>query len=121
MSKKRAKVNRQRRTILHDRYGDNPPCFACLPLSLIGVSSMTTGCRGRADDGHELMSRARSTLDENLTDPDGVFPVSRSCHQFITSNPDIAEAAGLAFPSRPVRQPLRVVDPWTGKMPRSVP
>lgn len=99
VSKKRAAVNRARRAALLAAYGQHPACHACGPLQLVGVDRARTGCNGRADDAHELTSRARSRSDANLVDPAGIIPVSRSCHAFITANPDIAEAAGLALPS----------------------
>ena len=121
MSPKRAKVNAIRSTGVRCHFGERPACFACLPLMLIGVDRSQTGCMGWADDAHEITSRARSGRDENLTDTDGIRPVSRSCHTWITSHPTEAEAAGLALPSPPVTQPLRQVDPRTGTFPRSLP
>lgn len=116
VSKKRAKTNVLRRAEAERRFGQRPRCHACGPLALVGVNSFTTGCRGMASDLHEVTSRARSGLEENLVDMDGCLPVSRECHAFLTTHPDVAEAAGLALPSKPVRQPLRVRDPKTGAM-----
>lgn len=116
VSKKRAKTNVIRRAEAVARWGTDPRCHACGPLALIGVNQFTTGCRGMATDLHEVMSRARSGLEENLTDMDGCMPVSRACHSWLTTHPDEAEAAGLALPSKPVTQPLRQRDPRTGAM-----
>lgn len=121
MSKRRAKVNKQRATVVRGHFGQRPACQACLPLMLIGIDRSRTGCDGWATDAHEIISRARSGRDENLTDVDGIRPVSRACHRFLTEHPCEAEDAGLALPSRPVTQPLRVRDPRSGEMPRSVP
>lgn len=97
MSKRRAQVNRQRRRALIARYGQNPPCYACPVFAEAGIA---TGCNGRADDGHELLSRARAgSRDDNLTDPDGIIPVGRLCHDRITREPAEAEALGLALRS----------------------
>ena len=97
VSAKRAKVNRERRKALHDRYGPNPPCFACPIFRAAGIA---TGCNGQADDGHEVMSRERAgRRDENLTDPDGVLPVGRRCHDRITTEPGEAATLGLALHS----------------------
>lgn len=123
VSKKRAKVNKQRSTVVRGHFGQRPTCQACAPLMLIGIDKARTGCDGWATDAHEILSRARSGRDENLIDTDGILPVSRACHDFITGHPCEAEAAGLALPSQPVTQPLRVRDPRTGTMgaPRSIP
>lgn len=124
VSDKRRRTNTIRRANVIARFGQFPECHACAPLLLVGVSRFTTGCRGWADDAHEVLSRARSGLEENLTDTDGIVPASRACHDFLTRNPDVAEAAGLALPARPVRQPSIVVDPRSGERvsaPRVVP
>ena len=49
-------------------------------------------CHRRADDGHELLSRARGG---SITDEANVRPLSRECHAEITLGPDWAYAAGL--------------------------
>lgn len=114
VSDKRRATNVIRREAVVAEFGQHPECGACAPLALVGISRFTTGCRGFAQDAHETTSRARAGLEANLTDTDGIVPVSRACHSFITTHPDEAEAAGLALPSKPVRQPLRMADPRTG-------
>lgn len=121
VSAKRRNVNTIRAATVRDRFGPRPACYACGPLQLIGVDRSRTGCDGWAADAHEILSRARSGRDENLTDVDGIRPVSRACHAFLTTHPCEAEDAGLALPSGPVTQPLRQVDPRTGQFPRAVP
>lgn len=99
MSKKRAKENRERRQILHDRYGQNPRCVGCEPLARLGVTSATTGCTGWASDGHEIVRRSRGG---SITDPDNVLPLGRGCHDYVTLHDDVAVAAGLsARPTAP--------------------
>ncbi len=123
VSPKRKATNVIRRANVEARWGQHPPCFACLPLMLVGIDRTATGCNGLASDAHEVLSRARSGQEENLTDTDGIRPVSRQCHAFIDAHDDVAQAAGLSLPSVPVRQPTLVQDPWTGRMtaPRSIP
>ncbi len=87
-------MNRERRKRLHAAYGDHPPCFACVILRDEGID---TGCDGAADDGHELLSRARAgSTDANLLDVDGIIPVGRACHRWIDEHPNDAERLGLA-------------------------
>lgn len=114
VSDKRRATNAIRRAVCEETFGTHPECQACGPLLLVGISRFTTGCRGWADDAHEVLSRGRCGLEDNLTDTAGIVPVSRQCHTFLTEHDDVAQAAGLALPSRQVRQPLRQVDPRTG-------
>jgi hypothetical protein len=93
VSKKRAKVNAERSRVVHERWGRNPRCEGCTPLALLGITSATTGCDGWATDAHEIVSRARGG---SITDTDNILPLGRSCHRFVTENPEIAEAAGLS-------------------------
>lgn len=102
VSAKRRAENVIRRANVAAAFGQRPTCWACGPLALAGVSRTTTGCRGWADDAHELLSRARGG---SITDPANIVPVSRACHSFITAHPDLAEAAGLALPSRRLSGP----------------
>lgn len=118
VSAKRAKTNAVRSTVVRGHFGQRPACQACLPLQLIGIDRSQTGCDGWATDAHEILSRARSGRDDNLTDVSGIRPVSRACHSWLDSHPVEAEDAGLALPSGPVTQPLRQIDPRTGSFPR---
>lgn len=117
VSEKRRATNVIRRAEAESTFGRFPECQACAPLARIGISRWTTGCNGWADDLHEVLSRARSGLEDNLTDMAGCVPTSRACHDFVTTHPCEAEDAGLASRSGPVTQPLRSVDPRTGARP----
>lgn len=118
VSKKRARENQLRKKNARNRWGETPICYACLPFQMVGIERTQTGCLGRADDLHELVSRGRGG---SITDMSNALPVSRACHTYAHAHPEAAEAAGLLVPGEPVAQPLRVQDPWTGKMPRSIP
>lgn len=50
-------------------------------------------CGGRADDLHELVSRARGG---SITDPENTVPLCRPCHSRVTTEPAWAEANGWA-------------------------
>ena len=50
-------------------------------------------CGKRADDAHEIVSRARGG---SITDPANLVALCRLCHDFITCNPLIAEREGLS-------------------------
>lgn len=93
VSKKRTRENRERRQILHDRYGTHPRCAGCEPLARLGVTSATTGCTGWASDGHEIVRRSRGG---SITDPDNILPLGRGCHDYVTLHDDVAVAAGLS-------------------------
>ena len=49
-------------------------------------------CNRRADDGHEILTRARGG---SITDETNVIPLARECHGEIQLGPDWAYAAGL--------------------------
>ena len=51
-------------------------------------------CGARADDAHEILSRARGG---SITDPANLVALCRLCHDFITCNPLLAERVGLAL------------------------
>ena len=50
-------------------------------------------CGGRADDLHELRSRARGG---DITDPENCVPLCRRCHSRVTTEPAWAAANGWA-------------------------
>ena len=95
VSKKRAAENRKRRGTILAHYGQHPRCFGCQPLAELGI---VTGCNGWADDAHEILSRARGG---SITDPDNVIPLGRRCHDYVTTHPREAEAAGLSRSAGP--------------------
>lgn len=81
VSKKRAKTLKARRELVERLR--NGPCAARLPM-----------CTGRAQDGHELLSRANGG---SITDPENVVGLCRMCHDYITTNPEFAYEKGWAF------------------------
>lgn len=89
VSKRRASENRERRANLVARFGQFPPCYACPVLDAAGIS---TGCAGRAADGHELLTRGRGG---SIVDVENVIPVGRLCHDWITTHPREAAELGL--------------------------
>lgn len=75
VSKKRAALQRARRKL----------------IASMGEPMCAVGCGRKADDLHELLSRARGG---SITDPENVRAVCRGCHDYITRNPAWAEANG---------------------------
>jgi 5-methylcytosine-specific restriction endonuclease McrA len=77
-----APVSRKRRVLLRERRkvtdAMNPICVRC---------------GARADDAHEIVSRARGG---SITDPANLVALCRACHTFITDNPRAAHAEGLS-------------------------
>ena len=78
-SAKRKVEQRERSKMLRQTYGTSPQCARC---------------SNYADDGHELLSRARGG---SITDPANVTPLCRSCHSWVTRNPTAAAAEGWAL------------------------
>lgn len=84
VSLKRAKQNRLRKVVTDSLKGQ--PCARC---------------GGRADDAHELLSRARGG---SITDPGNIVPLCRDCHSHVHLNPAASSAAGYmvsAFGGKP--------------------
>lgn len=80
-SPKRAVENRQRRKMADERWPDGPPKCA------------VPGCGNRADDLHEILSRARGG---SITDPTNTVPLCRPHHNVITdTEPEWAYELGL--------------------------
>lgn len=50
-------------------------------------------CRIRAQDWHEVVSRARGG---SITDPANRLWLCRPCHEYVTSHPEIAQQLGLS-------------------------
>jgi len=80
VSKKRQRLNRIRRRNLLAAFGPDPMC-------------VFPNCSRHADDAHEILSRARGG---SITDPANIAPLCRSHHDYITTNPEVAEAMGLS-------------------------
>lgn len=89
ISDKRRRENKERRAVLHETYGDHPPCFLCGPLRAHGIA---TGCNGWADDGDEFLRRSAGG---SITDPTNVRPVGRRCHDWATAHPKEMRDWGL--------------------------
>jgi hypothetical protein len=94
-SKKRQTENRVRKRVMLETFGRYPRCAGCGPLAELGIE---TGCNGWADDAHEILSRARGG---SITDPANVIPLGRRCHDYVTTHPREAEAAGLSRSAGP--------------------
>jgi len=68
-------------------------------------------CNRRADDGHEILSRARGG---SITDETIIIPLARECHQEIQLGPDWAYRAGLMKHSGLCCQGRRVCAQYAG-------
>lgn len=79
VSAKRARENRKRTEVLRTLYGT--PCAARLDV-----------CTGRAEQGHEVLSRARGG---SIVDPANIIGVCQACHRHITEHPLEATERGL--------------------------
>ena len=89
MSAKRRRENAERRRVLHETFGQFPPCMLCGPLRAFGVE---TGCDGRATDADEVLRRSAGG---SITDVDNVRPVGRLCHRWATEHPREMREWGL--------------------------
>ena len=85
VSAKRQRENRERRAMADRRWPDRRE-------GTVMCGCGRQSCNRRADDLHELLSRARGG---SITDEANVRPLSRICHGEITLGPDWAYAAGL--------------------------
>lgn len=74
VSKRRAQQNKERRCVARQMEG-----------------ARCAMCNARADDLHEVLSRARGG---SITDPENIRPLCRPCHTYITEHPAWAEANG---------------------------
>ena len=89
MSAKRRRENAERRRVLHETFGQFPPCMLCGPLRAFGVE---TGCDGRATDAHEVLTRSRGG---SITDVENIVPVGRDCHRWVHANPTQSTELGF--------------------------
>lgn len=94
VSKKRAKVLRERKK-LTDAMKREGPVMCGIFTYLAGNPYFDAGvnCYRRADDAHELVSRARGG---SITDRENIVPLCREHHRYVTEHPAWAEAVGLA-------------------------
>lgn len=85
VSRKRARENRQRAAMADRRWPDRRD-------GTVMCGCGRPECHRRADDLHELLSRARGG---SITDEANTVPLARECHAEITLGPDWAYKAGL--------------------------
>ncbi len=85
-STRRRAENRERAAVLASMTENDPWCTVRLP----GL------CTGRAEDGHEILTRARGG---SITDPDNIILVCRACHTYVTAHPVWADEQGWTQPS----------------------
>lgn len=89
VSKKRAKVNRERTKVTKQVLAANPRCQAG---QAIRPHDTKHKCHGWAVDIHEPLTRARGG---SIVDPSNMVAVCRACHDWIHNNPATATTAGL--------------------------
>ena len=61
-------------------------------LAAFGTDPLCRRCGRRADDAHEVVTRARGG---SITDPGNIVPLCRPCHRYVTDNPQAARAEGF--------------------------
>ena len=103
VSKRRARVNRQRSKNLREAWGPKPwlcqfARFGSRHLAGVEISMQELRCFGEVD-GHEILKRSRSGRDENLLDPSGMVPLCSHHNSWVERFPKEAEALGLSIPS----------------------
>ena len=89
VSPKRAKVQRQRRTMVREELARRELCEAGVTIRFGGHRSL---CAGLAVDLHEPLTRARGG---SILDPANTVAVCRSCHDWIHAHPAAAASIGL--------------------------
>ena len=89
ISKKRAKIQRQRARMVSEELAERELCEAG---SLIYLKANKTVCSGRAVELHEPLTRARGG---SILDPDNTVAVCRNCHRWIHDHPEDATQLGL--------------------------
>ena len=93
VSKKRAAENRRRKKVT-DAMKREGPVMCVYPVRDWGVEGpIDTDCNNRADDLHEIVSRARGG---SITDPANLIGLCRTHHQWVTEHPIEAEKLGLS-------------------------
>ena len=85
VSVKRARENRERRAMADRRWPDRRE-------GTVMCECGRPECNRRADDGHEILTRARGG---SITDGANVKALARACHQEIQLGPAWAYRAGL--------------------------
>ena len=93
VSKKRAAENRRRKQVT-DAMKREGPVLCQFPCRDWGVEGpIDSVCNRRADDCHEIVSRARGG---SITDPANLLPLCREHHRWVTEHPIEAEKLGLS-------------------------
>ena len=93
VSDRRREENLERRRLIEERWGRYPDCQAGTLLRSLPATVRVPRCDGRAADAHEILFRSRGG---SITDTDGMVPVCRPCHTFITEHAELAATVGLA-------------------------
>jgi hypothetical protein len=103
VSKKRAKENRQRRSVIEQMAEESGGyCQAGSTIFAYRIKLAAAGksdsefqgwtCAGEAHDAHEVVTRARGG---SITDPANILLVCRPCHNWIDDHPAAASDIGL--------------------------
>tara|TARA_R110002020_G_scaffold155677_3_gene336895 strand:- start:3044 stop:3415 length:372 start_codon:yes stop_codon:yes gene_type:complete len=102
VSKKRQKIQGQRRNLVREQLAVRPHCEAGEPIYMYYVNNFgqpyarerrrTDQCQGRATDIHEPLMRSRGG---SILDLDNTVAVCRRCHNWIHENPAVATELGL--------------------------
>ena len=89
ISKKRAKVQRQRARMVSEELAKRELCEAG---SIIYLHGKQARCAGLAVELHEPLTRARGG---SILDPDNTVAICRNCHRWIHDHPEAATELGL--------------------------
>jgi len=89
VSKKRAKVQRQRARMVSQELDQRSRCEAGGLLFILGESN---DCQRQSVELHEPLMRSRGG---SILDPDNTIAVCRNCHRWIHDHPEVATELGL--------------------------
>jgi hypothetical protein len=102
VSKKRQKIQGQRRNLVREQLAVRPFCEAGEPIYMYYVNNYgqpfakergrTDQCQRRSVDIHEPLMRSRGG---SILDVDNTVAVCRRCHDWIHQNPVVATELGL--------------------------
>ena len=94
ISKKRSKVNVERRKAQEAGWGPRPWKCRFWEYEQDSAIVTQTSCFGPVN-GHEILSRAQSGKDSNLTDVSGQVPLCDFHNRWVTEHPELAHSMGL--------------------------
>lgn len=99
-SAKRAALAPVRAEFVRQRLAENPVCQMGPMLALalgprFSHGGRWMGCRDKAVDVHEVLTRARQPGPETILTRENTRTGCRPCHDFVTTHPKDAERAGL--------------------------